>query len=93
MVGDLFRQMEEDELEARLAPCPAWRERYLTCVTVRAAPGLAEYDVVTAATRGRPACRGHPSAPRDRPAAVGLVSIAALEHASCPVAVVPVRSS
>jgi nucleotide-binding universal stress UspA family protein len=70
------------------------RERYPDVrVMVRAAPGLAEHDVASAATRADLLVVGtHQRSSVDR-LLVGSVSTAVLEHATCPVAVVPVRSS
>jgi nucleotide-binding universal stress UspA family protein len=92
-VGDLSEQTEADELALSQAMA-GMRERYPDVwVTVRAAPGLAEHDVVTAATRADLLVVGsHQRSAADR-LLVGSVSTAVLEHATCPVLVVPVRSS
>jgi nucleotide-binding universal stress UspA family protein len=93
MVGDLSAQTEVDELALSEAMA-GMRERYPDVrVTVHAAPGLAEHDVATAATRADLLVVGtHQRSAVDR-LLVGSVSTAVLEHATCPVAVVPVRSS
>ncbi|HET9998126.1 MAG TPA: universal stress protein [Nocardioides sp.] len=93
MVGDLSVQMEEDELALSEAMA-GMRERYPDVrATVRTAPGLAEHDVVTAATRADLLVVGTHQRPAADRLLVGSVSTAVLEHATCPVAVVPVRSS
>ena len=61
--------------------------------TVSTTPGLAAHDIVTAATRADLVVVGTHQRPAADRLLVGSVSTAVLEHASCPVAVVPVRSS
>ena len=93
MVGDLSVQREEDELALSEAMA-GMGERYPDVrVTVRTALGLAEHDVVTAATRADLLVVGSHQRPAADRLLVGSVSTAVLEHATCPVAVVPVRSS
>jgi nucleotide-binding universal stress UspA family protein len=92
-VGDLSVQREEDELALSEAMA-GMGERYPDVrVTVRTALGLAEHDVVTAATRADLLVVGSHQRPAADRLLVGSVSTAVLEHATCPVAVVPVRSS
>ena len=55
--------------------------------------GLAEHDIVTAASRADLLVVGTHQRPAADRLLVGSVSTAVLEHATCPVAVVPVRSS
>jgi nucleotide-binding universal stress UspA family protein len=93
MVGDLAVQMEGGELALSEAMA-GMRERYPDVrATVRTAPGLAEHDVATAATRADLLVVGTHQRPAADRLLVGSVSTAVLEHATCPVAVVPVRSS
>jgi len=93
MVGDLSVQMEEDELALSEAMA-GMRERYPDVrVTVRTTPGLAKLDVVTAASRADLLVVGTHQRPATDRLLVGSLSTAVLEHVTCPVAVVPVRSS
>jgi nucleotide-binding universal stress UspA family protein len=93
MVGELSVQREDDELALSEAMA-GMGERYPDVrVTVRTALGLAEHDVVTAATRADLLVVGSHQRPAADRLLVGSVSTAVLEHATCPVAVVPVRSS
>jgi nucleotide-binding universal stress UspA family protein len=93
MVGDLSQQMQESELRMSEAMA-GLGERYPDVrTTVSTTPGLAAHDIVTAATRADLVVLGTHQRPAADRLLVGSVSTAVLEHASCPVAVVPVRSS
>ena len=93
MVGDLAQQMEQGTLALSEAMA-GLGERYPDVqTTVRTAPGLAEYDVVTAASRADLLVVGTHQRPALDRLLVGSLATAVLEHATCPVAVVPVRSS
>ena len=93
MVGDLSQQLQQSELVLSEAMA-GLGERYPDVrTTVSTTPGLAAHDIVTAASRADLVVVGtHQRSVADR-LLVGSVSTAVLEHASCPVAVVPVRSS
>ena len=92
MVGELDQQMQQDQLALSEAMA-GMGERYPDVrPTVRATPGLAKLDVVTAASRADLLVVGtHQRPPADR-LLVGSLATAILEHVTCPVAVVPVRS-
>ena len=93
MVGDLSQQLQESELGMSEAMA-GLGERYPDVLTtVSTTPGLAAHDIVTAATRADLLVVGTHQRPAADRLLVGSVSTAVLEHASCPVAVVPVRSS
>ena len=93
MVGDLSQQLQQSELVMSEAMA-GLGERYPDVrTTVSTTPGLAAHDIVTAATRADLVVVGTHQRPAADRLLVGSVSTAVLEHASCPVAVVPVRSS
>ena len=93
MVGDLSQQMQESELGLSEAMA-GLGERYPDVLTtVSTTPGLAAHDIVTAATRADLLVVGTHQRPAADRLLVGSVSTAVLEHATCPVAVVPVPSS
>ena len=93
MVGDLSQQLQQSELVLSEAMA-GLGERYPDVrTTVSTTPGLAAHDIVTAATRADLVVVGTHQRPAADRLLVGSVSTAVLEHASCPVAVVPVRSS
>ena len=93
MVGDLAQQTQQDELALSEAMA-GMGERYPDVrTTVSTTPGLAPHDIVTAATRADLVVVGTHQRPAADRILVGSVSTAVLEHATCPVAVVPVRSS
>ena len=86
-------QTQQDELALSEAMA-GMGERYPDVrTTVSTTPGLAAHDIVTAATRADLVVVGTHQRPAADRLLVGSVSTAVLEHASCPVAVVPVRSS
>jgi nucleotide-binding universal stress UspA family protein len=93
MVGDLSQRLQQSKLVMSEAMA-GLGERYPDVrTTVSTTPGLPAHDIVTAATRADLVVVGtHQRSVADR-LLVGSVSTAVLEHASCPVAVVPVRSS
>ena len=93
MVGDLSQQLQRSELVMSEAMA-GLGERYPDVrTTVSTTPGLAAHDIVTAATRADLVVVGtHQRSAADR-LLVGSISTAVLEHVTCPVAVVPVRSS
>ena len=93
MVGDLSQQLQQSELVMSEAMA-GLGERYPDVrTTVSTTPGLAAHDIVTAATRADLVVVGTHQRPAADRLLVNSVSTAVLEHASCPVAVVPVRSS
>jgi nucleotide-binding universal stress UspA family protein len=93
MVGDLAQQGQQDDLALSEAMA-GMGERYPDVrTTVRATPGLAKVDVVTAASRADLLVVGtHQRSATDR-LFVGSLATAILEHVTCAVAVVPVGSS
>jgi nucleotide-binding universal stress UspA family protein len=92
-VGDLSQQLQQSELVLSEAMA-GLGERYPDVrTTVSTTPGLAAHDIVTAASRADLVVVGTHQRPAADRLMVGSVSTAVLEHASCPVAVVPVRSS
>jgi nucleotide-binding universal stress UspA family protein len=92
-VGDLSQQLQQSELVLSEAMA-GLGERYPDVrTTVSTTPGLAAHDIVTAASRADLVVVGTHQRPAADRLLVGSVSTAVLEHASCPVAVVPVRSS
>ena len=93
MVGDLSQQLQQSVLVMSEAMA-GLGERYPDVrTTVSTTPGLAAHDIVTAATRADLVVVGTHQRPAADRLLVNSVSTAVLEHASCPVAVVPVRSS
>ena len=93
MVGDLSQQLQQSELVMSEAMA-GLGERYPDVrTTVSTTPGLAAHDIVTAASRADLVVVGTHQRPAADRLLVNSVSTAVLEHASCPVAVVPVRSS
>jgi nucleotide-binding universal stress UspA family protein len=92
-VGDLSQQLQQSELVLSEAMA-GLGERYPDVrTTVSTTPGLAAHDIETAASRADLVVVGTHQRPAADRLMVGSVSTAVLEHASCPVAVVPVRSS
>ena len=93
MFGGLSQQLQQSELVMSEAMA-GLGERYPDVrTTVSTTPGLAAHDIVTAATRADLVVVGTHQRPAVDRLLVGSVSTAVLEHVSCPVAVVPVRSS
>ena len=93
MVGDLSVQMQQDELALSEAMA-GMREKYPDVRTkVCTTPGLAKRDIVTAASRADLLVVGTHQRPAADRLLVGSLSTAVLEHVTCPVALVPVRSS
>ena len=93
MVGDLSQQLQQERARA-LRGDGRLGERYPDVrTTVRTTPGLATHDIVTAATRADLLVVGTHQRPAADRLLVGSLSTAVLEHVTCPVAVVPVRSS
>ena len=93
IAGDLSVQMQQDELALSEAMA-GMREKYPDVRTkVCTTPGLAKRDIVTAASRADLLVVGTHQRPAADRLLVGSLSTAVLEHVTCPVALVPVRSS
>ena len=93
IAGDLSVQMQQDELALSEAMA-GMREKYPDVRTkVCTTPGLAKRDIVTAASRADLLVVGTHQRPVADRLLVGSLSTAVLEHVTCPVALVPVRSS
>jgi len=93
MAGDLSVQTQQDELALSEAMA-GMREKYPDVRTkVCTTPGLAKRDIVTAASRADLLVVGTHQRPAADRLLVGSLSTAVLEHVTCPVALVPVRSS